>query len=95
LLIVGLVLSFLGSTILAAIAIKSREQILRVSRQRVPVVRTTDRHEKGLEPAYDEAIMRMPEVQARLRQSKVAIVGLVLLTIGFLLQLISQLISII
>ena len=83
-----MILNFIGAATLASIPVRSKGQILKVLRQRVPGVRTTDRHEKGLETAYDEAILRMPEVQARLWQSKVAFIGLALLTVGFLLQLI-------
>lgn len=44
---------------------------------------------------YDEALLRMSEIQARLWQSKVAMTGLVLLSTGFLLQLTSSYLSII
>ena len=85
--IAGLSLSFLGAAILASIVIKSKGRILGVSRQIVPVI--TDRNADDFETAYDKALLRMPTVKEQIRQSYVAIIGFVLLTIGFLLQLIN------
>ena len=85
--IIGLILNFFGAGMLASIAIKSKEQILSVSRQMVPGIE--DRNGDEFETAYDKALLRMPKVKQQIYQSYVAISGLVLLTLGFLLQLIS------
>ena len=87
LLIVGLALNFLGSAILASIAIKSRGQIISTSRQIVPVIE--NRNTDDFNTTYDKALLRMPKVKQQIFQSYVAIGGLVLLAIGFLLQLLS------
>jgi hypothetical protein len=83
----GLLLNFAGAVVLALNAYVNRQKVLELSRQRVPVVSTVERQEKGFQQAYDKAIERMPDVQYRLLQSKNALIGLILLTIGFLLQL--------
>ena len=87
--IIGLILNFFGAGMLASIAIKSKGQILGVSRQVVPVIK--DRSGEDFKTAHDKALLRMPKVKQQIRQSYVAISGLVLLTLGFLLQLISSL----
>jgi hypothetical protein len=84
--IVGLMLNFFGSVTLASIAIKSKGRILGISRQIVPV---EDSNADDSEIAYDKALLRMPKVKQQIFDSYVAIFGLALLTIGFLLQLIS------
>ena len=84
-------LNFLGAAMLASIAIKSKGQILGVSRQIVPVIK--DRSGEDSKTAYDKALLKMPKVKQQICQSYVAIIGLALLTIGFLLQLISSICS--
>ena len=91
LLIAGLVLNFFGAGILASVAIKSKGQILGVSRQIAPVIKNRNADDFGT--AYDKALLKMPKVKQQIRQSHVAISGLVLLTIGFLLQLISIIVN--
>ena len=86
---VGLILSFFGSAVLAYNAIRSKSKILSDSIPRLPTISTADRHKKGLEGALKESMLKMPSVQALLWQSTVAMVGLVLLTIGFAFQLVS------
>jgi len=84
---VGLILSFFGSAILACNAIRSKSKILSDSIPKLPTISTADRQEKGLEEALKESMSKMPNVQALLWQSNVAMVGLALLTIGFAFQL--------
>jgi len=75
---------------LATIAIKTKGQILGVSRQIVPVLKGVERIEKK---EYDRALLKMPKVKAQIQQSYLAIGGLVLLAIGFLLQLIGIIVN--
>ena len=85
--IVGLVLNFVGSAISAYNAIKSKSKILNQSLPRLPTISTADRQKRGLEEALKASMLKYPHVQALLWQTKVATVGLVLLTIGFAFQL--------
>ena len=78
-------MNFLGSAMLASIAIRSKGRVLSVSRQNVPVVR--ERDTEGFETAYDKALLRMPKIQQQVRDSYVAAVGLIILTVGFGFQL--------
>ena len=88
--IIGLILNFLGALTLASNAVRTKGQILGVSRQIVPVLKGVERIEKK---EYDRALLKMPKVKQQICQSYVAIIGLALLTIGFLLQLISSICS--
>ena len=88
--IFGLSLSFIGSGILAFNSIKSRRQILKeTSTGQVPVLSSARRKEVGFDKAMEEAKSKMPDVQAAIVQSTIAIIGFSLLTSGFTLQLIS------
>ena len=91
LLITGLALSFLGSFVVTSCMVKTRGQILGVSRQIIPVMK--DRSGEDLETAADKALLSMPKIKQQIRQSRIAIIGLGLLTVGFLLQLIGVVIS--
>ena len=92
---VGLILSFFGSAILARNAIRSKSKILSDSIPTLPAISSADRREKGLEEALREAMSEMPSVQALLWQSNAAIVGLALLTIGFAFQVGSVVLTIV
>lgn len=83
----GWLLNFSGALILALNACTSRRKIIELSGQILPVLDATNRQEKGLAQALDEAIERMPRVQYLLWQSNMAIAGLIIMTIGFFLQL--------
>ena len=92
--IFGLSLSFVGASLLAFISIRSRRQILKeTSTGQVPVLSSAKRKELGFEKAMEEALSKMPDVQAAILQSKVAILGFSLLASGFILQLISAFLS--
>ncbi len=84
---VGLILSFFGSAILAFNAIRSKSKILSDSIPQLPSISTADRQEKGLEEALKASMSKMPYVQTLLWQSNVAMIGLVLMTLGFAFQL--------
>jgi hypothetical protein len=78
--LVGLLVGFFGALLLALTAVKSERDILNETAPRLPV---------GGPPGsenYEKSLRSMPNVQALLRQSKVAKCGLWGLTIGFLLQ---------
>jgi hypothetical protein len=85
--LLGLLLNFSGAIILAKNAITSRQKILNISRQNIPVINSEEKGIKGRDQAYDDAILRMPDKQYRLLQSKNAKIGLILIVIGFSLQI--------
>ena len=92
--IFGLSLSFIGASILAFNSIRSRRQILKeTSTGQVPVLSSAKRKELGFEKAMEEALSKMPDVQAAIVQSTVSIIGFSFLTLGFILQLISAFLS--
>ena len=92
--IFGLSLSFIGSGILAFNSIKSRGQILKqTSTGRTVVLNSAKRNELGFAKAWEEALRKMPDVQAKIWQSTVAIIGLSLLTLGFIIQLASVILT--
>jgi len=78
--LVGLFASFSGAALLAATAVKSESEILNEAAPCLPVGRPPGSEE------YKKSLRNMPNVQALLRQSRVAKYGLWILTIGFLLQ---------
>ncbi len=79
--LVGLFVSFSGAALLAVTAVKSEGEILNEAAPRLPVGGPPGSKE------YEKSLRNMPNVQALLRQSRVAKYGLWILTIGFLLQL--------
>ena len=86
--IVGLSVSFIGASILAFNSITSREQILKeTSTGQTVVINNERRKEVGLEKAMEEAKSKMPDVQAKIVQSKLAKIGFSVLASGFILQL--------
>ena len=72
--ILGLVISMTGAIVLACALVISREQALRVG-----VARVADDN--------DELNVNLPHVHRKQRESRFALVGVVLLVIGFLLQI--------
>lgn len=91
--IIGLSLSFLGSGTLVFFAAKTKEQILSERRQRIPVMNSGDRKTMGNGKAYDKALLDMPEIKAALKQAKISRIGLVLLTLGFAMQICAVLVN--
>ena len=86
--IAGLLVSFAGASLLAFISITSREQILKeTSTGKVPVLNNATYKELGFEKAMEEAKSKMPDVQAKIVQSKLAKIGFSVLASGFILQL--------
>jgi len=81
--LIGLSMSFVGAFLLAIKAVKSEGEILNEAAPRLPIGGPPGSEE------YKNSLRNMPNVQALLRQSRVAKCGLWILTIGFLLQLIS------
>jgi hypothetical protein len=81
--LIGLGVSFSGAIVLAIKAVKSEDEILNEARLRAPVGEGPDTEQ------LRDSLLSMPNVQALLRQSKVAKRGLWILTVGFLLQLVS------
>jgi uncharacterized membrane protein len=88
--LIGIFLSFLGSALLATTAIKSKKEILSEATPKLPVSSgppgTT---------AFENAVLKLPQVQGLFRQSKIAKWGLWILTIGFFLQFIGALLPLI
>lgn len=81
--LVGLLANFCGAAVLASTAIKGEGEILNEAAPRLP---------SGGPPGgkeYEKSLRSLPNVQALLRQSRVAKYGLWILTFGFLLQLAS------
>jgi hypothetical protein len=78
---IGLFVSFSRATLLAATAVKNKDEILNEAAPRLPVSAGPPVTDK-----FKEALLRLPQVQALLRQSRVAKYGLWILTISFLLQ---------
>jgi uncharacterized membrane protein len=72
--ILGLVIAMSGAIVLACALIISRKQALRVG-----VARVADDN--------DELNVKLPHVRNKQRESRFALIGLVLLVIGFLLQI--------
>jgi len=94
--VMGLSFGFIGSGILAFNSIKSRGQILKAtSTGQVPHLSSNRREEVGFDKAMEEELLTMPDVQAAIWQSKVSTIGLGCLTFGFILQLVSVILSII
>ncbi len=92
--IMGLSLCFVGSCILTFNSIKGRRQILKeTSTGQVPHISEERRKKVGLEKALEEAVSKMPDVQAAMQQTTVAIIGLGFLILGFILQLTSAVLS--
>jgi len=81
--LVGLFANFCGAVLLASTAVKREGEILNEAAPRLP---------SGGPPGskeYEKSLRSLPNVQALLRQSRVAKCGLWILTAGFLLQLVS------
>lgn len=72
--ILGLVFAMTGAIVLAAGLIISREQALRVGVSR-------------LSEDTDELNVNLPQVRNKLRESRFALIGLMLLVFGFVLQI--------
>ena len=72
--ILGLVIAMSGAIVLACALIISRKQALRVG-----VARVADDN--------DEANVNLPHVRNKQRESRFALIGLILLVFGFLLQI--------
>ena len=72
--ILGLVIAMSGAVVLACALIISRKQALRVG-----VARVAD--------SEDEVNVKLPHVCNKQRESRFALVGMVLLIIGFVLQI--------
>lgn len=94
--IMGLLLGFIGSGILAFNSIRSRGRILKeTSTGQVPHISEERRKEVGLEKALEEELLTMPDVKAAIWQSTVSTIGLGCLTLGFILQLTSVILPLI
>jgi len=76
---------FFGAALLAKTVVKSEDEILREAALRAPV-EPLDSDE------YKNSLRKMPNVQVLFRQSRRAKCGLWILTIGFLLQFIGDLV---
>ena len=76
--ILGLVIAMTGAIVLAYGVIVSREQAVRIGVSR-------------LAEDSDEINLSLPQVCHQLRQSRFALIGLVLLILGFLLQIAASL----
>ena len=72
--ILGLVITMTGATVLAGGLILSKKQALRVGVSRVA-------------ESTDEANENLPHVRNKLRESRFALIGAILLIVGFLLQI--------
>lgn len=79
--ILGLVIAMSGAIVLACALIISRKQALRVG-----VARVADDN--------DELNLKLPHVCRKQRESRYALIGMVLLVIGFLLQIAASLATI-
>jgi hypothetical protein len=83
--LVGLAVSFVGAAVLTYTAIKSEGKILNEAAPRLPVGGPPGSEE------YEKSLRNSPNVQALLRQSRVAKWGLGILTFGFAIQFIGGL----
>ena len=72
--ILGLVITMSGAMVLASGLVISRKQALRVGVSRVA-------------EDSDELNVRLPHVNNKLREARFALIGMILLVIGFLLQI--------
>ena len=79
--LVGLFVSFSGAALLAFTAVKSECEILNEATPRMPVSSGGPGTEN-----FEKAVRNLPNVQALLRQARVARYGLWILVIGFLIQ---------
>lgn len=78
--LLGLVVALLGAVILSCGLILSRKRALKIGVSRIA--------EDG-----DDKNLCLPHVRDEMRESKFALIGAVLLTIGFLLQIVAALLS--
>jgi hypothetical protein len=78
--LVGLAISFSGATLMASKGVKSEDEILSEAAPRLPVGGPPGSNQ------YKKSLREMPNVQALLRQSKLARFGLWILAIGFIFQ---------
>jgi hypothetical protein len=74
--ILGLVIAMVGAIVLACGLIVSRKQAIRIGVSRVS-------------EDDDEINVNLPNVRNTLRQSRLAFIGLILLIVGFLLQIVA------
>ena len=75
--ILGLVIAMVGVIVLACGLIVSRKQAIRIGVSRVS-------------EDDDEINVNLPNVRNTLRQSRLAFIGLILLIVGFLLQIVAS-----
>jgi len=75
--ILGLVIAMVGAIVLACGLIVSRKQAIRIGVSRVS-------------EDDDEINVNLPNVRNTLRQSRLAFIGLILLIVGFLLQIVAS-----
>ena len=86
--LIGLLTSFFGSAILAVKLIKKEDTILDEAAPRLPAI-----SEHGGKEEYNNSLRELPHTQALLSQSRVAKCALCIISIGFLLQFSSALVS--
>lgn len=87
--LLGLIVSFSGALILVKTAIKGEGELLSEAAPQLPTGGPPGSKE------YEASLRSLPNVQALLRQSKVAKWGLRIIVIGFLIQLSGALVSLI
>ena len=85
--IIGLAVSFSGAFLFALKGVKSRNQILAEGTPRIPSLPAGPETKEDMQ----RALLKIPAVQALIRQSKIARIGVWVLAIGFLLQFSSAL----